>query len=272
MRFAEKLEMALLRSCVCVGLDSVVEKLPSSIQKDPEGLLQFNKAIVDATYDLIGAYKPNFAFYEALGREGWSVLFETIGYIRKVTPQALIIADAKRGDIGNTSKMYAHSIFRELGADAVTINPYMGRDSVLPFVEDPQFGAFVLGLTSNAGSVDIQQISTDTGFVYEHVVRKALEWNKHDNIGLVVGATKDVDMRSIRMTAGKMPFLIPGIGAQGGNLESAVMLNFNGQYVDALINSSRSILYASSGPDFADAAKQATLNLVREIQEIKSRI
>jgi orotidine-5'-phosphate decarboxylase len=265
MTFAQRTQNALTRSCICVGLDPDVERLPSSIDQTPSGILRFLESVVDATHDLVSAFKPNFAFYESLGVEGWRVLRDTIRFIRDKSPTAVIIADAKRGDIGNTAQHYARAVFDELDADAVTVHPYMGGDSVLPFTSRPDKGAFILALTSNPGSSDFQKKIVEGKPLFETVIDSAVSWNHHGNIGLVVGATHPDEMRRARKRAGDMPFLIPGVGAQGGDLESAIRENHKGSAILAWINVSRSVLYAGSGSDFAEKSREAVFNLRAQI-------
>lgn len=268
MSFRDRLQQAMQRSPVCVGLDTDLRLIPEFLHSAPNPILEFNCRIVDATIDLVGAYKPNFAFYEGHGVVGMEALRETVAYIRAKNPDIITVADAKRGDIGNTAAMYAQSIFEDLEFDCVTVNPYMGWDSVSPFVKDPEYGAFILCLTSNSGSHDFQYKMIDGKPLYRHVAEKAQLWNTSGNIGLVVGATHPDDMKSVREAAGDMPFLVPGIGAQGGDLASVVKSNATGATLQALINSSRNIIYASNGKDFEDAARKATEYLRDQIEKL----
>ena len=242
-------------SLLCVGLDSVIEKMPSSLQKSNDPLFEFNKQIIDATADFASAFKVNLAFYEAYGLQGWRALEKTVHYL----PDDVIkIADAKRGDIGNTASMYARALFEELGADAVTVNPYMGFDSAQPFLRDESKGVFFLCLTSNPGSQDFQRFRNGDEKLYERVAATVRVWNEKDNCGLVVGATHPDELADIRRLAGDMPFLIPGIGAQGGDVEASVKNGVGDRNAPALFNSSRAIIYASRGNEFARAAASAT--------------
>jgi len=250
MNFAERVNDLVEKknSLLCVGLDTVVEKMPPSIQASADPLFNFNKKIIDATAEYAAAFKVNLAFYEAYGTQGWQALHKTFAYL----PDDVIkIADAKRGDIGNTAKKYAEAVFGQLDADAVTINPYMGFDSAEPFLQDETKGAFFLCLTSNPGSMDFQHFSNGREKLYERVAARVKEWNSRGNCGLVVGATHPEELAGIRKIAGDMPLLIPGIGAQGGDLESSVKNAAGGA---ALFNSSRGIIYASNSDDFALAA------------------
>lgn len=252
MNFPEKLEQTVSRnnSLVCVGLDSDPTRLPPHLRGD---VLAFNRQIIDATADLVCAYKPNFAFFGALGEAGWSVLKDTLESVPDNIP---VIVDAKVGDIGNTAEQYARMFLDELGADALTVNPYMGADAVSPFLKRPDRGIFLLCLTSNKGADDFEKQLLDDGPLYERVARRAMEWNTDGNIGLVVGATRPEEMGRIRAIAPKAPFLVPGIGAQGGDLEAAVRDGQDATGRGLVINSSRGILYASSGEDFAEAARR----------------
>jgi orotidine-5'-phosphate decarboxylase len=267
MNFIEKLHRAVQKnhSLVCVGLDPDPSRLP-----EKTGILAFNKAIIDSTSDLVCAYKPNLAFYEALGDEGYEALKQTVKYI---PPEIPVIADAKRGDIGNTSRAYAAALFDSLGCDAATVNPYLGFDSLEPFLQYADKGIFILCRTSNSGAGDFQSLNclTDTGPrpLFEIVADKARQWNTHGNIGLVVGATYPDELKSIRQQHPEMPFLIPGVGAQGGDIALTIK-NGTGSHGDnAIINSSRQILYASRGADFAGAARQAALTLRDEINKYR---
>ena len=241
-------------SILCVGLDPLQEKLPPSLS-----LLEFNKAIIDATADLVCAFKPQIAYYSAQSAE--DQLHKTLEYLRKNHPYMPVILDAKRGDIGETSRQYAREIFDRYGADATTVNPYMGTDSLQPFLERKEKGVFILCHTSNPGAEDLQKN------LYRQVATLARErWNGHGNVGLVVGATAADKMQEIRTIAGEnMPLLVPGIGAQGGDL-AACMAAAKGAVI---INASRSIIYAKQGKDFARAARQAALQLRSEINKYR---
>jgi orotidine-5'-phosphate decarboxylase len=244
------------RSCLCIGLDPEPEKLPAGV-----GVLEFCRAIIGATYDLVCAYKPNSAFFEALGAEGFSVLKSVIEAVPKNIP---VILDAKRGDIGNTARAYARAAFDELGADAITVNPYMGYDSIEPFIAYKNKGVFVLCRTSNPGAADFQSLECGGQPLYRIVADRVATWNKHGNLGLVVGATQPDELRAIREAHPTLPLLIPGVGAQGGSLELAVKYGHTGDGL-AVINVSRQVIYASSGADFAAAARAAALSLRDEI-------
>ena len=253
-------------SLVCVGLDTDPDKVPAHLMKKPDPLYLFNKMIIDATCDQVLAYKPNLAFYEALGKEGWELLKKTVDYI----PEGVLkIGDAKRGDIGNTARQYARALF-DLGFDMVTVNAYLGWDSVAPFVEDESRGVFILCLTSNISSQDFQYLTVDGDPLYIQVARKIKVWNQNGNCGLVAGATHPEELGQIRNITPDLPFLIPGIGAQGGDLEGAIQFGTDNAGEMAIINSSRGIIYASSGEDFADAAREQTKSLRTRINQIRN--
>ena len=266
MNFMEKLIAASQKnnSLLCVGLDPDPRLMPDNV-----GVFKFNKAIIDATADLVCAYKPNFAFYEALGNEGLDALKQTVKHIPGNIP---VIGDAKRGDIGNTAKAYAKSIFTDFSFDATTVSPYLGFDSLEPFIQYPDKGVFILCRTSNAGAVDFQSLRCieHNRPLFEVVAMKASEWNIHGNIGLVVGATYPEELKLIRQNHPDMPLLIPGIGAQGGDLELTIRYGVNAQGEGAIINSSRQIIYASREKDFAEAARKAASEMREQINQYRS--
>jgi orotidine-5'-phosphate decarboxylase len=268
MNFTEKLSSAAKKnkSLLCAGLDPDPEQMPRETD-----VFEFNKAIIDATADLVCAYKLNLAFYEALDEEGLDALKRTIKYIPGEIP---VIGDAKRGDIGNTAKAYARAIFSNLGFDAATVNPYLGFDSVEPFTQYHDKGIFILCRTSNAGAVDLQSLSCEVEAghrpLFEIVAMKASQWNTHGNVGLVVGATYPEELKVIRLSHPDMPILIPGIGAQGGDLASAVRYGVDTHEQKAIINSSRQIIYASREKDFAEAARKAASELRGQINSYLS--
>ncbi|KAB2880327.1 orotidine-5'-phosphate decarboxylase [bacterium] len=268
MTFHQRTEKALAHSSVCVGLDPDLNLIPAILKSESNPVLAFNRALIDATVDVVGAYKPNFAFYEVMGIEGWLTLTDTVKHIRSRSDKVIIIADAKRGDIGNTSSKYAQAILQEMDFDCITINPYMGRDSVEPFIQDENKGAFVLCLTSNKGSEDFQRLDVNGRKNYVSVAQNVLSWNTLNNCGLVVGATHPEEMQNIRSISGKMPFLVPGIGVQGGDLEAVVKSNWDGRKVNAFINSSRAVIYASKEKDFAERARAEVLKLKKSIERI----
>ncbi|MDE6224535.1 MAG: orotidine-5'-phosphate decarboxylase [Muribaculaceae bacterium] len=242
------------RSFLCVGLDTDIKKIPEHLLDLEDPIFEFNKAIIDATAPYCVAYKPNLAFYEALGAKGQLALEKTVAYLKKNYPEQFIIADAKRGDIGNTSKLYARSFFEYLDVDAVTVAPYMGEDSVTPFLGYEGKWVILLALTSNKGSHDFQLIRDENGTpLFESVIKKSQEWASSDEMMYVVGATQGKMFEDIRRVAPKSFLLVPGIGAQGGSLEEVCRY---GMIDDCglLVNSSRGIIYASTGKDFAEVA------------------
>jgi orotidine-5'-phosphate decarboxylase len=252
-------------SLLCVGLDPDIELIPKFLLRDRDPLFTFLKEIIEATSDTAIAYKPNIAFYETLGTPGWKLLEKILEII---PPDMLLIADAKRADIGNSSRKYAELFFQNYKFDAITVSPYLGQDSIIPFMDFEDRGIFVLCLTSNKGSQDFQYLNIDSEPLYLRIARKVSEWNlRSGNCGLVVGATHPEDMGSIREVAPELPFLIPGIGAQGGNLKIAVQFGTDAASGCALINASRSILYASPDVDFAMAAEEAANKLKDEINQ-----
>jgi orotidine-5'-phosphate decarboxylase len=253
------------KSFLCVGLDTDPDKLPAHLTKDANGVLDFNKAIIDSTLSFAVAYKLNIAFYEALGIEGWRALQETIAYIPK--GESLIIADAKRGDIGNTANQYAKAFFENLDCDAITVNPYMGRDSVEPFLLYPGKWTIALGLTSNIGALDIEMLDLANGRkVYEDAIESLAKLGNEDNLMFVVGATKADYFDKIRAIIPNHFLLVPGVGAQGGNLEDLkeVMTNDCG----LLVNSSRQIIYADSTEEFAEKAAIQAEKLQLQMSEM----
>lgn len=240
------------QSLLCVGLDIEQERLPWFLGRGRSAMVGFGRAIIEATADLALAYKVNFAFFEAYGADGWRALEE----LRALIPSdCLAIADAKRGDIGNTMRMYARAIFDTLGFDAATASPYLGRDAAEPLLADPARGVFFLCLTSNPGAKDFQYFSDGSKRLFEHTATTVASWDDVGNCGLVVGATHSQELARVRSLAPALPLLIPGIGAQGGDLEAAVLHGTDDRGELALFNSSRRILFKSSGRDFAEAAR-----------------
>lgn len=246
------------KSLICLGLDLDTKRMPSDATANSRAMFDYVKEIVAATSDLVCAYKPNLAFFEDLGSDGLSLLRLIVERIPDDIP---VILDGKRGDISNTANHYASALFDKLGADWVTINPYMGYDSMRPFIERKDKGSFVLCLTSNAGSRDFQQLNVEGKPLYMVVAEKVAYWNKDQNCGLVVGATHPQQLAEIRKAAGSMPLLIPGVGAQGGALEQAVIDGSANFTTPAVINVCRSVLYASNGKDFAERARAELLKL-----------
>jgi orotidine-5'-phosphate decarboxylase len=256
------------KSFLCVGLDTDVTKIPEHLFEEDDAMFNFNKAIIDATADLCVAYKPNLAFYESLGLEGWEVLERTVEYIRTNYPDQFIIADAKRGDIGNTSKMYARTFFGNMDFDSVTVAPYMGEDSVTPFLTYEGKWVTLLALTSNKGAFDFQFIKDEeTGdHLFERVLKTSQTWGNAENMMYVVGATKAEMLGDIRTIIPEHFLLVPGIGAQGGSLAEVVKYGMN-NHCGLLVNSSRQIIYADNTKDFAQAAKTEALKVQLEMEK-----
>lgn len=248
---------------VCVGLDSEYKRIPQTVISRSRGtaIVAFNRRIIDATADLVCAYKPNIAFYEALGPDGWYALHETISYIRRMSSVPIIL-DAKRGDIGNTNDGYAKMAFDYLNADAITVHSYLGAEALQPFLARTEKGIIVLCRTSNPGAGEFQDLSVDSEPLYRFVARRvANEWNKNKNCALVVGATYPHELQEVRGLVRDLPILIPGIGAQGGDIEATVKAGQDSRGEGMIINSSRGIIFASNGPDFAKAARRETERL-----------
>lgn len=275
--FPERLESACrgTSSRVCVGLDPDPARFPEGVANDAAGTEAFLKGIVDATADLAAAYKPNSAFFEALGGDGHRVLRAVVDHAHDVS-DAIVILDVKRGDIGNTATAYAKAAFEGLDADAVTVAPYMGRDSVAPFADDPARGVFVLARTSNPGAKDLQDLPVQTPEggtepLWLQVARRIREWDAHGNLGLVAGATWPDDVRTLRTVVGDgVPFLLPGVGAQGGDVAAAVAAARDADGGAFVINAGRSILYASAGADWQEAAAAATRSLRDAIEAART--
>lgn len=253
------------KSFLCIGLDVDLNKIPSFLLQDEDPIFTFNKAIIDATHDLAVSYKPNTAFYEAYGVKGWISLQKTINYLNEKHPEIFTIADAKRGDIGNTSRMYAQAFFEDLGFDSVTVAPYMGQDSVEPFLEFENKHTILLALTSNMGSKDFQTLSFNEKSLFENVLETSKNWKNSENLMYVVGATKADYFQHIRKIVPDNFLLVPGVGAQGGSLEEVCKYGLNSN-VGLLINSSREIIYASDKEDFAQKSREKAL----AIQQVMS--
>ena len=248
------------KSFLCVGLDTDINKIPSFLLDFDDPIFEFNKRIIDATHELCIAYKPNIAFYEALGSKGWDSLKKTVDYIPE---DIFTIADAKRGDIGNTSKMYAEAFFNTYNFDSITLSPYMGEDSITPFLKFQDKWSIVLALTSNKGALDFQKVSyNENSFYYEKVLNQVSKWGDVNNTMFVVGATNASDLKNIRNIVPDHFLLVPGIGAQGGDLNEVVKNGLNND-IGLIINSSRGIIYAGSEKDFAEKAKKSA----QEIQQ-----
>ena len=259
------------QSFLCVGLDTDVTKIPTHLLKEDDPIFTFNKAIIDATASYCVAYKPNLAFYESMGVKGWLAFEKTVAYIRESYPEQFIIADAKRGDIGNTSEMYARSFFDELKLDAVTVAPYMGEDSVKPFLLYPERWVILLALTSNKGSLDFQLTTDEKGErLFEKVLRTSLQWGDHEQMMYVVGATQGQLFEEVRKIIPDHFLLVPGVGAQGGSLEEVCRYGMNSN-CGLLVNSSRAIIYAGSGDDYATEAAREAKKLQLEMKEMLRR-
>jgi len=256
------------KSFLCIGLDPMLDKLPKHLLKYNDPTLEFNKQLIDATHDLCVAYKPNTAFYESRGVKGWETLVNTWKHFPK---DVFTIADAKRGDIGNTSAMYAEAFFNQessaMSFDSITVAPYMGKDSVSPFLTHPNKWVILLALTSNAGSQDFQVKQSNGQKLYEQVIKTSQEWATSDQMMYVVGATKAEEFQNIRQLAPEHFLLVPGVGAQGGSLSAVCQYGLNSQ-CGLLVNAARSIIYASDGVDFAEKAREEALILQQEMEQI----
>ena len=255
------------QSFLCIGLDVDLNKIPKYLLVDSDPIFAFNKAIIDATHHLCVAYKLNTAFYEAYGIKGWQALEKTINYLNKNHPEIFTIADAKRGDIGNTSTMYAKAFFDDLGFDSVTVAPYMGKDSVEPFLAFKDKHTILLALTSNQGAFDFQTLSVNNNQLYKEVLKVSKSWENSENLMYVVGATKAEYLTEIRQIIPNSFLLVPGVGAQGGNLQEVCKYGMT-DTIGLLINSSRGVIYASQGEDFADAAAKKAQELQSQMLEI----
>lgn len=255
------------KSFLCTGLDSDIQKLPKHLLNTASPIFEFNKQIIDATADFSVAYKPNLAFYESEGVAGLQALEETVAYLRKNYPEIFIIADAKRGDIGNTSKLYARAFFEKMQFDAVTVAPYMGEDSVSPFLPYDDKWVILLALTSNKGSADFQNFSNGNKCLFEEVLTKSQEWADKNKMMYVVGATKADMLAEIRKIVPEHFLLVPGVGAQGGSLQEVAKYGMN-DYCGLLVNSSRGIIFADNSENFAETAKQKAKELQVEMETL----
>ncbi|HEX8964975.1 MAG TPA: orotidine-5'-phosphate decarboxylase [Patescibacteria group bacterium] len=272
MNFQDKVDAIITKSnsLVCVGLDSDYAKLPESIKSAQYPQFEFNKAIVDATHDLVCAYKPNSAFYEARGSRGIDELKMTFDYINQNYPEIITILDAKRGDIGNTNNGYIRFAYDYLGADSITLHPYLGSEAIKPFLDRTDKGAIILCRTSNPGAGELQDLPIADETLYERVAKHvANSWNANNNCMLVVGATYPEELATIRKITKDMTFLVPGIGAQGGDVEKTVKSGLNSKNAGMIINSSRGIIFASNGTDFAEKAREETEKLKTEINKYR---
>ncbi|UCH72363.1 MAG: orotidine-5'-phosphate decarboxylase [Thermoplasmatales archaeon] len=270
MNFKDKLSNIVCKnnSLLCVGLDIDKEKMPKFLFENSKNpFLDFNKSIIDSTKNLVCAYKLNMAFYEVFGKKGFELLEKTIDYIPK---EIVIILDGKRNDIGNTARKYSKALFETLNADGATVNPYLGKDGIMPFLEYRDKCSFILCKTSNPSSLDFQDLKVSKTPVYEIVSKKIKEWNIYDNCGAVVGATYPEELKKIRSILGeKIPILIPGIGKQGGNVEKTVKYGTNKEGKMAIINSSRSVIFAGKNENFSAASKNKALSLRKEINKYR---
>lgn len=255
------------KSFLCIGLDVDLTKIPQHLLEFEDPIFEFNKAIIDATHDLCVSYKPNMAFYEAYGLKGWQSLEKTITYINEKYPEIFTIADAKRGDIGNTSTMYAKAFLEDLNFDSVTVAPYMGKDSVEPFLAFENKHTILLALTSNEGAFDFQTKNVDGEELYKVVIETSKRWKNSQNLMYVIGATKADYFTEIRKLIPESFLLVPGVGAQGGSLQEVCKYGMN-DTIGLLINSSRAIIYASSGEDFAQKAREEALKMQQEMEMI----
>ena len=252
------------KSFLCIGLDVDLNKIPQHLLSEEDPIFAFNKAIIDATSDLCVAYKPNTAFYEAYGVKGWQSLEKTINYLNEKHPEIFTIADAKRGDIGNTSNMYARAFFEDLRFDSVTVAPYMGQDSVEPFLEFENKHTILLALTSNLGSKDFQMLSFNEKTLFENVLKTSKTWKNSNNLMYVVGATQADYFKEIRKIVPHSFLLVPGVGAQGGSLKEVCKFGLNDN-IGLLVNSSREIIYASNQEDFAHKSREKALAIQQEM-------
>ncbi|RZJ27383.1 MAG: orotidine-5'-phosphate decarboxylase [Flavobacterium sp.] len=255
------------KSFLCIGLDVDVDKIPEHLSNAEFPIFEFNKAIIDATHDLAVAYKPNTAFYEAYGIKGWQSLQKTIDYINEKHPEIFTIADAKRGDIGNTSAMYAKAFLEDMNFDSVTVAPYMGKDSVEPFLAIENKHTILLALTSNEGAFDFQTKTVGGKALYTQVIETSKNWQNSENLMYVVGATKADYFAEIREILPKAFLLVPGVGAQGGSLQDVCKFGL-AKNVGLLVNSSRGIIYASNQENFAEKAREAALRMQQEMELI----
>lgn len=255
------------KSFLCIGLDTDIERIPQHLLQAEDPIFEFNKAIIDATHDLAVAYKPNTAFYEAHGLKGWHSLQKTIEYLNHLHPEVFTIADAKRGDIGNTSAMYAKAFLQDMNFDSVTVAPYMGKDSVSPFLAVKNKFTILLALTSNEGAFDFQTKKTGDDELYKAVLKTSQTWENSENLMYVVGATKAEYFADIRKIVPDNFLLVPGVGVQGGSLQEVCKYGMNKQ-VGLLVNLSRGIIYASQGEDFAEKAREQALLMQQEMAKL----
>jgi len=266
LSFNERLNMLISNksSYLCLGLDPDMEKIPAHLKYERNPIAIFVEEIIEATKDLVVAYKANLAFYECEGQNGWEVLQDLSTHIPK---DVILILDGKRGDISNTSKKYVNAYFNQLGCDAVTLHPYMGYDSIEPFIQDSEKGAFILTLTSNKGASDFQTLQVGSMPLHHHVAQKIEQWNRNNNCGLVVGASYIDELRVLRQLVPNLPFLIPGVGAQGGDFKTVLKYGRNKSGTGMLITIGRDILYAGNGKDFFKQSRKRALAYVQEMSQ-----
>lgn len=272
MTFQQKLDAIVAKnnSLLCVGLDSDIGNIPEQIQNGEHPQSTFNKVIIDATHDLVCAYKPNTAFYELRGKAGIEALKMTCDYLKETYPEIPVIIDAKRADIGNTNEGYVKFVFDYLGADAVTLHPYLGKEALKPFLDRKDKGCIILCRTSNAGAGEFQDLLVDGKPLYQIVAKNiSKDWNYNGNCAVVVGATYPTELTIVRHIVGDMPILIPGVGAQGGDVEKTVKAGVDSKGKNAIINSSRGIIFASTGADFAQKAREEALKLRNQINAFR---
>jgi len=255
------------KSFLCVGLDSEINKIPPHLLREEDPVFEFNRQIIDATIDFAVAYKPNLAFYESSGLKGWISLEKTISYLHMKKDHVFLIADAKRGDIGNTSQQYAKAFFEILDVDAITVAPYMGSDSVKPFLTYPEKWVILLALTSNKGASDFQYIKSGDHFLFEQVLQTSSQWGTTDNMMYVVGATQAEQLATIRKIVPDHFLLVPGVGAQGGSLQDVARYGMT-KDIGLLVNASRSIIFASNHEDFAEKAREEAMKMQKEMEAL----
>jgi orotidine-5'-phosphate decarboxylase len=265
--FNERLNMLISNksSLLCIGLDPVMEKIPSHLKYEKNPLMLFNREIVEATSDLAVAYKANLAFYESEGQNGLEALYDLETMISK---DMLLILDGKRGDVPHTAEKYVHAYFSQLGADAVTVSPYMGEDSVSAFISNPEKGAFILALTSNEGVQDFQYLQVGVDPLYLHVGKKVSNWNKNNNCGLVVGAKDMEGLKILRNALPDLPFLVPGVGAQGGDMKEVIKYGRNKSGTGLLVNVGRDIIYTDQGKNFSQKIKEKAKSYVDDMSSL----
>jgi orotidine-5'-phosphate decarboxylase len=255
------------KSFLCVGLDSEINKIPPHLLREEDPVFEFNRQIIDATIDYAVAYKPNLAFYESSGLKGWISLEKTISYLHLKKDHVFLIADAKRGDIGNTSQQYAKAFFEILDVDAITVAPYMGSDSVKPFLTYPEKWVILLALTSNKGASDFQYIKSGDAYLFEQVLQTSSQWGTAENMMYVVGATQAQQLETIRKIVPDHFLLVPGIGAQGGSLQEVARYGMT-KDIGLLVNASRSIIFASNHEDFAEKAREEAMKMQKEMEAL----